>query len=111
MSEPSEQQVVLVSMKYCVNCGAQIDAKAEICPHCGVRQPMAAVHGRKNRVTAALLAFFLGGLGAHKFYLGDTGLGILYILFCWTLIPGLIAFVEAIIYLTTSDEEFAEKYG
>ena len=25
--------------KYCVDCGSKIDAKAEICPDCGVRQP------------------------------------------------------------------------
>jgi len=107
----SEQRVVLVSTKFCVNCGEQIDAKAEICPKCGVRQPMTVAHGRKNRTTAALLAFFLGGLGAHRFYLGNTGLGVIYILFCWTFIPSTVALVEGIIYLTTSDEDFREKYG
>ena len=44
---------------------------------------------------AVALALFLGGLGAHKFYLGQTGLGIVYILFCWTFIPSLIAAIEA----------------
>ena len=29
--------------------------------------------GNKNRIVAALLAFFLGGFGAHKFYLGQIG--------------------------------------
>nr|DAL78048.1 MAG TPA: putative membrane protein [Caudoviricetes sp.] len=52
---------------------------------------------RVNKVVYVLLALFLGGLGAHKFYSGKTGLGILYLVFCWTLIPGLIAFVEAIV--------------
>lgn len=27
------------SMKFCHNCGAEIDARAEICPSCGLRQP------------------------------------------------------------------------
>jgi TM2 domain-containing membrane protein YozV len=49
---------------------------------------------KKNPTTAILLALFLGGLGAHKFYMGETGLGILYILFCWTYIPSIIAFFE-----------------
>ena len=32
----------------------------------------------KSKSTAYLLWFFLGGFGAHKFYLGKTGTGILY---------------------------------
>lgn len=50
---------------------------------------------KKNPTTAVLLALFLGGLGAHKFYLGKTGAGIIYILFCWTTIPAWIALFEA----------------
>lgn len=65
----------------------------------------------KSRVTAALLAFFLGGLGIHKFYCGQTGWGILYLLFCWTFVPSVVALVEGIIYLTMTDEAFNAKYG
>lgn len=50
-----------------------------------------------NKTTYLLLTFFLGGLGAHKFYSGKTGLGILYLVFCWTYIPSLIALIEFII--------------
>ena len=67
--------------------------------------------GQKSRVVAIILAFFLGGLGIHKFYLGRIGWGIIYLIFCWTFIPSLIAFIEFIIYLCTSDEDFAKKYG
>jgi TM2 domain-containing membrane protein YozV len=59
----------------------------------------------------ALLAFFLGFIGMHKFYLGETGKGILYMVFFWTLIPGILAFVEFIMFLTMRDEEFNRKYG
>ena len=34
--------------------------------------------GGKVRTTAAILALVLGGLGVHKFYLGEMGKGILY---------------------------------
>ena len=67
--------------------------------------------GSRTRVAAALFAFFLGGLGIHKFYLGRTGEGIIYLIFCWTFIPAIVALIEGIIYLTMSDEEFAAKYG
>lgn len=67
--------------------------------------------GQKSKIIAALLAFFLGGFGIHKFYLGQIGWGIVYLLFCWTFIPSIVAFIEFIIYLCTSDEDFAKKYG
>ena len=90
---------------FCTSCGNPINLKAEVCPNCGVRQRKGA-----DKTALALLAFFLGGFGAHKFYIGKYGQGIFYILFCWTGIPGLIAFIEFIIYLCTSREEIAQKY-
>jgi TM2 domain-containing membrane protein YozV len=98
--------------KYCRDCGSVIALRAEICPKCGVRQAdPPRTQGEKSKIAAGLLALFLGGIGIHKFYLGHPGQGILYILFCWTFIPAIIAFIEGIIYLTMSDESFAQKYG
>jgi hypothetical protein len=37
------------------------------------------VTGGKNQIVALILCIFLGLLGAHRFYLGYTGLGVLYI--------------------------------
>lgn len=111
---------------FCTECGAVIKEKAEICPNCGVRQlPGPTAYsassvaqtsgtiptGGRSRIAAALFALLLGGLGIHKFYLGKVGQGILYLLFCWTFIPALIGFIEGIVYLSTSDAEFARKYG
>ena len=100
--------------KFCRDCGAAIKARAEICPKCGIRQlnpPESGLLGKKSRITAGIFALLLGGIGIHKFYLGQIGAGVLYVLFCWTLIPYLIALVEGIIYLTMDDAAFAAKYG
>lgn len=64
----------------------------------------------KKRSTAILLALFLGAIGIHRFYLNRNVSGLIYLLFCWTFIPALIAFLEAISYLTYTDEAFNEKY-
>ncbi|HIW31308.1 MAG TPA: TM2 domain-containing protein [Candidatus Paenibacillus intestinavium] len=65
----------------------------------------------KSKVVAGILGILLGGLGIHKFYLGKIFQGILYLIFCWTYIPAIVGFIEGIIYLCTSDENFARKYG
>jgi TM2 domain-containing membrane protein YozV/ribosomal protein L40E len=116
MSEPVTKGI---DEKFCSECGAIIKVKAEICPKCGVRQMATPVmlnlgttaSNGKSRIAAALLAFFLGGFGIHRFYLGHIGLGIVYLLFCWTFIPAIVAFIEFILFLTMSDETFNQKYG
>ena len=65
----------------------------------------------KNKLAAALLAIFLGGLGIHKFYLRKVGMGILYLIFCWTGIPAIIGFIEGIYYLCISDQTINDKYN
>lgn len=35
---------------------------------------------KKNKTVALLLAIFLGGIGAHRFYVGKGGTGIIYLL-------------------------------
>jgi len=50
---------------------------------------------KKDSTTAVLLAIFLGAFGAHKFYLGDSAIGVLYLLFCWTYIPGILGIIDA----------------
>lgn len=80
--------------------------------------PGSSALGEKNKIVAALLAFFVGSLGVHKFYLGKHGAGVIMLLMGtvgWVLIlPGLasciIAFIEFIIYLIKSDQQFYEDY-
>ncbi len=80
--------------------------------------------GDKNKLIAGLLGIFLGGLGVHKFYLGYNKPGIIMaamtiggFLTSWLIIgllplmaASLIGFIEGIIYIVTSDEDFERKY-
>ena len=71
--------------------------------------------GSKSKIVAAAFAFFLGGLGGHKFYLGHPTLGIVWIILTFTLIgaifwTGPVSLIEAIIYITKSDEDFERIY-
>lgn len=63
----------------------------------------------KSKIVAGLLGIFLGGFGIHKFYLGKVGMGILYLVFCWTYIPAIVGFIEGIIYLCSSEHNFQVK--
>src|ERR1700742_3105380 len=49
---------------------------------------------RRDEIVGVLLALLLGNFGVHNFYLGRTGLGILYLCFFWTGIPAIVGFVE-----------------
>lgn len=92
--------------KFCKHCGKQISAAAVICPHCGcqveelkhteqpnivinntntntnkntnINSPVVALRP-KNKWVAFLLCLFLGMFGAHKFYEGKIGMGIVYL--------------------------------
>ena len=93
--------------KFCVHCGKSIDADSVVCVHCGKQvselktaaqaAPTVVVNntntnvntnsnrvptraGREcNKLVSFLLCLFLGCFGAHKFYEGKIGMGILYL--------------------------------
>ena len=96
------------NMVFCRGCGKEIHNTATSCPKCGAKQ-RGAPEG-KNKIVAGLLAIFLGGLGIHRFYLGQWW-GLFYILFCWTFIPMVISFIEGVVFLLTSNVSWEQKYG
>jgi TM2 domain-containing membrane protein YozV len=67
--------------------------------------------GDKNRTTAAILALITGIIGGHKFYLGDTKKGIIYLLFSWTAIPFVLGLYSGVKFLMMDDKEFDDYVG
>ncbi len=120
----------------CPQCGAPVNANAAKCEYCGaaiaqaapqqpayqqptyqqtvyVQQPINAERANwpvKSKIVAGILAILLGGIGVHKFYLGKTGMGVLYLLFCWTGVPAILGLIDGIMLLVSSDENFMVKY-
>jgi TM2 domain-containing membrane protein YozV len=68
----------------------------------------------KNRKVATLLA--LAGIvmpvsGLHKFYLGQPGWGILYVLLSWTAIPKIASVIEGIWYICQNQDDFDSNFN
>ena len=70
------------------------------------------IYQENKKILAGVLAIMLGGFGIHKFILGYTKEGVLQILMSFFScgLASVIPFVEGIIYLTKSDEEFYQIY-
>ena len=77
--------------------------------------PTPALQNDRNKYVAALLAFFLGPLGVHRFYTGRTGSGIAMLVLSFTVVGLIIsapwALIDTIRYLMMSDRDFAERYA
>lgn len=112
-------------MKFCSKCGCQLKDDDLFCPSCGNKvEPLDnKIHvsadlrniasstgdnvSNKSRLCAALLAFFLGAFGIHRFYIGKITSGIFMLLFFWTGIPAIVAIIDLILILcglATDDE-------
>ena len=65
----------------------------------------------KDKNIAALLAIFLGMFGAHRFYLGQTKLGILYCLLSVTGISVLLMIIDFFVFLNMEKEIFDLRYN
>lgn len=64
---------------------------------------------QNQKTLAGVFAILFGGWGVHKFYLGFTKLGLLYLLFGWTMVPGILGLIDGITYLTSTDEQFEAR--
>ncbi|MDH3321705.1 MAG: TM2 domain-containing protein [Flavobacteriaceae bacterium] len=88
----------------------------------GAKEAYEDLTSNKNnkKVLAGILGIIFGALGAHKFVLGYTKEGLIMLIATLVLgilsfgflvwLVGLLGFVEGILYLTKSDEEFYQTY-
>ncbi|WP_187478321.1 AAA family ATPase [Amniculibacterium sp. G2-70] len=65
----------------------------------------------KAKSTVILLTLFTGFGGGHRFYLGQTWLGIFYLIFNWTLIPLVISVIDLLVFIFISEKKFNDKYN
>ena len=98
--------------KFCANCGKEIAEGAEVCLNCGVAVKKIAVGNLagKDKITIALVCFFLGGLGIHNFMMGEIKKGITRIVasLCCGL-GGILALIDFIKILMDKYEVDPEK--
>jgi TM2 domain-containing membrane protein YozV len=73
--------------KYCQECAAVINVKAEICPSCGVRQVGITTEtsvkpstDNSRWLTCLLLCWLAGPFGVHRFYTGHIAIGVIQLL-------------------------------
>ncbi|HEY9845786.1 MAG TPA: NINE protein [Candidatus Caenarcaniphilales bacterium] len=49
--------------------------------------------------------------GLHKFYVGQRGWGVVYLLFWWTTLPSIASAIEGVWYLSQDREEFDQHFN
>ena len=101
----SIQQEILKIEKKLNSIKRERDEKAEAEKQNKEREEIAA---KKNHIIAALLAIFLGGIGAHKFYMGKITHGVIYLICCWTWIPALLGVLSGLKWLVKGKDCFID---
>jgi len=83
---------------FCSHCGKETNGGPTFCPHCSANLVHDLNVSPKSRLATSLLAWYLGWLGVHRFYLGKIGTGILMILTFGGL--GIWAIIDFVIAVT-----------
>jgi hypothetical protein len=92
--------------RQCHGCGRIIDAEAVVCMGCGVMQPAARALDDRKLLPTFLLAMLLGPFGAHRFFVGKIGTGILQLLTLGGL--GVWVLIDLVLIITGN---FTDKDG
>lgn len=109
--------------RFCANCGKELAPNAAACLNCGAASNFGKKKSSgiadslrstgsaddwcpagKDKIVCILLAFFLGGLGVHNFYLGETKKGLVRLLTSWIGVGFILALIDFIKMLMGSYE-------
>ncbi len=95
---------------FCQNCGNPVAPGADVCLTCGVSTKKKDELAGKDKLTMALLCFFLGGWGVHNFIMGESKKGIFKIVmtFCFG-IGAILALIDFVRILTDKYEVNPDK--
>ncbi len=101
--------------RFCANCGNAIGPDAEFCTNCGVavKKPLVTgSFGNYDKLTLALICFFLGEIGVHNFMMGETKKGILRIILTFFVFGSgwILALIDFIKILTDKYEVDPDKF-
>ena len=114
---PRSECTELQSIKsQCTECSQEIAPGLVSCPQCHTAQGFEAFAGVdpniriKNQKLAIWFGLLFGCFGVHKFYLGQYGMGSLYLVFSWTLVPMIVGWVDAIRTMKMSSFNFEQRY-
>ncbi len=103
----------------CLHCGAKVGVRAKFCAKCGneiavsqksvlkkSKSSTSAIKNKKSPVTTLVLCLILGVFGAHRFYVGKKGTGLLMLITIGGF--GIWALVDLI---TIVNNKFDDKQG
>ena len=100
---------------FCRKCGKEMDDSAQACPSCGAptQETVKAevVNEDVNNIVRkgwflAIMCFFFGGLGVHRFLVGKIGTGVL-----WLLTGGLLGIGALVDFIMILCSTFTDKEG
>jgi len=115
-------------VKFCSNCGNEIQEGQAVCLKCGFALKSsnhassggwfdAASHNGHKRGVVAIIIWFLGAFGVHRFMLGDNksgGLMLLLLVTSFLIVPAIILVIWIIVdfykVVTATNEEFEELF-
>lgn len=109
---------------YCKKCGERLNPEQVVCLKCGAsvkissegssnRRATKRKGSDKSKVTAGFLALLFGVLGIHKFYLGKTGQGFVYLLVTllfFGIVTAILSLIDAIVLFCMDEDVFEDKY-
>lgn len=104
-----------MTTKFCHGCGKELHQSARSCPHCGAEQTSKSTGvtiSAQGKTVMALVCWFFGIIGAHRFITGKIGTGIIQLVLTCTIVGMIISGIWALIdFFQIVTGNFTDKDG